>query len=339
MAIKRHIVLLMVIGLFTSCATQPAKYKYVTCVPDSVTVFEVVKAEGYYLDIPKDNKIEVLSLTNSGLDRIPSSIKRCKYLKRLNLEGNQIKHIPRWLTSLDSLEEINLNFNQLKLNKRDIRRLSKVEDVLLAGNGLKKLPNNVGCMRCESLNLSKNQLSTLPKSFAKLKQAKYLIFYDNKFESIPEELAGFKDLKHLDFYKNRLTKIPDFIGDMDNLQQLFLSFNNIEEIPDTLRNLKRLKYFYIHHNELHFIPEWITEMDSIERFGVGFNHLLDLPDLSKMKALYEFDAEHNLLERFPWELVKKPEMEILILRDNDFALSDEERMRLIQISKTMNINY
>ena len=337
MAIKRHIVLLLMIGLFTSCVTQPVKY--VTHVPDTVTRFEVVRAELQHLDIPQDNTIEVLSLTNCGLDRIPSSIKRCKKLQRLNLEGNRIKHIPRWLSSLDSLEEVNLNFNKLNLKKRDIRRLSKVEDVLLAGNDIKKLPDNVGCLRCESLNLSKNQLSTLPKSFAQLKQARYLIFYDNKFESIPEELASFKDLKHLDFYKNNIKGIPDFIGDMDNLQQLFLSFNKIEEIPDTLRNLKRLKYFYIHHNELHFIPEWITEMDSIERFGVGFNHLLELPDLSKMKALYEFDAEHNLLERFPWELVEKPEMEILILRDNDFMLSDEEKMRLIQISKTMNINY
>jgi len=126
---------------------------------------------------------------------------------------------------------------------------------------------------------------------------------------------------------------------MDNLQQLFLSFNQIEGIPDTLRNLKRLKFFYIHHNELHFIPEWITEMDSIERFGIGFNHLLTLPDLSKMKSLKDFDCEHNLLERFPWELVEKPDMEILILRDNDFNLSDEEKIRLIKASKTINLAY
>ena len=338
MTIKKHIVLfIMALGMFASCATQHARYT--THVPDTVTRFELNQSAVGSLVIPQNNNIEVLVLTNCGLDKIPSSIKHCKHLQRLNLERNQIKHIPRWLTSLDSLEEINLNFNQLKLNKRDIRRLSKVEDILLAGNGIKKLPDNVGVLRCESLNLSKNQLSSLPKSFAELKQARYLIFYDNAFESIPEELAGFKDLKHLDFYKNKITEIPDFIGDMDNLQQLFLSFNKIEKIPDTLRNLKRLKYFYIHHNELHFIPEWITEMDSIERFGVGFNHLLELPDLSKMKALYEFDAEHNLLERFPWELVEKPEMEILILRDNDFILSDEEKMRLIQMSKTKNINY
>ena len=325
----------MVLGLFASCAS----HRTVTHVSDTLTVFELNQTKIHRLDIPKDNQIEVLSLTSCGLDRIPSSIKRCKRLQRLNLEGNQIKHVPIWLSSLDSLEEINLNFNKLNLKRRDIRHLSKVEDVLLAGNGIKSLPNNIGILSCESLNLSKNQLSSLPKSFAKLKQARYLIFYDNAFESIPEELAGFKNLKHLDFYKNNITEIPEFVGSMDNLQQLFLSFNKIEEIPDTLRNLKRLKYFYIHHNELHFLPEWITEMDSIERFGVGFNHLLDLPDLSKMKALYEFDAEHNLLERFPWELVEKPEMEILILRENDFVLTDKEKMRLIQIGKTMNLNY
>jgi Leucine-rich repeat (LRR) protein len=110
-------------------------------------------------------------------------------------------------------------------------------------------------------------------------------------------------------------------------------------IPDTLRNLKRLKYFYIHHNELHFLPEWISEMDSIERFGVGFNHLLDLPNLSKMKSLKDFDCEHNLLERFPWELLEKPDMEMINARDNDFILSDEDRMRIIKASKTININY
>ena len=333
----RIVVLIMAIGLFSSCATHRARY--VTHVSDTLTVFELSRTPIQCLAIPEDNNVEVLSLTYCGLDRIPSDIKHCKRLRRLNLEGNQIRHIPRWLSSLDSLEEINLNFNQLKLSRRDIRRLSKIEDVLLVGNGIKSLPKNIGCLRCESLNLAKNQLSTLPKSFADIQQIRYLIFYENEFEAIPEVLAGFKDLKHLDFYKNKIKTIPDFVGNMDNLQQLFLSFNNIEEIPDTMRNLKRLKYFYIHHNELHFLPEWITEMDSIERFGVGYNHLLELPDLSKMQSLRDFDCEHNLLERFPWELVQKPGMELIVVRDNDFVLSDEEKMQLIRLSKIVNIIY
>ena len=291
------------------------------------------------IDFPEDNHIERLNLTNCHLTRIPKSIKKCKHLKDLNLEGNQIRHIPKWITELDSLEEISLNFNQLKLKKRDIRRLSKLKSILLAGNGIERLPKNVGQLHCNNLNLSKNKLHSLPASFANLTQIKNIIFYENEFEDIPEVLNGFNNLKHLDFYKNHIKEIPDFVGTMDNLEQLFLAFNNIEKIPDTLRHLKRLKYFYIHHNELHFLPEWITEMDSIERFGIGFNHLLELPDVSKMKSLKDFDCEHNLLERFPWKLLEKPDMEMIILRDNDFNLSDEEKMRLIKASKMMNIVY
>ena len=291
------------------------------------------------IDFPEGNHIDRLSLTNCHLTRIPSSIRRCKHLKALNLEGNQIRHIPRWIMELDSLEEITLNYNQLRLTKADIRHLSKAKQIVIGGNGFEKLPNNIGRLRCESLNLGKNKLHSLPPSFGQLKQLKHVIFYENEFTEIPEVLANCNELRHLDFYKNNLTEIPDFVGNMEHLQQLFLSYNKIEVIPDTLRNLKQLKYFYIHHNELHFLPAWMPEMDSIERLSVGYNHLLELPDLSKMPSLKEFDCEHNLLERFPWELVEKPDMELLILRDNDFNLSHEEKMRLIKASENINIVY
>ena len=306
---------------------------------DSLRIVELSRCGIREIDFPEGNHIEQLNLSNNQFDRIPKSIKKCKYLRSLNMEGNQIRHIPRWIMQLDSLEEITLNFNQLKLNRADIRHLSKVKQIIIGGNNIEKLPNNIGRLRCESLNLAKNKLHTLPKSFSRLNQVKSLIFYENEFEEIPEVLAGFNNLKHLDFYKNKLTEIPDFVSDLYGLQQLFLSFNKIEKISGNLRNLKRLKYFYIHHNELRFIPEWVAEMDSIERFGVGFNHLVDIPDLSKMKSLKDFDCEHNLMERFPWELVEKPGMEMINLRNNDFNLSDEEKTKLIKASKTVNVIY
>ena len=291
------------------------------------------------IDFPKENHIERLNLTSCHLTRIPTGIRRCKHLKALNLEGNQIRHIPRWIMDLDSLEEITLNYNQLKLTKADILHLSKAKQIVIGGNGFEKLPDNIGQLRCESLNLGKNKLHSLPNSFGRLKHLKHVIFYENEFTEIPEVLANCTELIHLDFYKNNLTKIPNFVGNMDCLQQLFLSFNHIKVIPDTLHNLKRLKYFYIHHNDLLFLPAWLTEMDSIERLSVGYNHLLELPDLSKMPLLKEFDCEHNLLERFPWELVEKPDMELIILRDNDFNLSNEEKKRLIKANSSSNIIY
>ena len=77
-----------------------------------------------------------------------------------------------------------------------------------------------------------------------------------------------------------------------------------------------------------FLPEWMVEMDRLERLGVGFNQLLELPDLAKIKSLYDFDCEHNLLDECPWGLVDKPGMEILIIRDNFFKLTLEEELHL-----------
>ena len=321
---------------FLSCATRE---RLVTSLPGDQALVQLERCDIQEVSVPKDNRIERLNLTSCKLTRIPSGIRQCKHLNALNLEGNEIRHIPKWIMELDSLEEINLNFNKLRLSRADIRHLSKVKQIIIGGNGIEKLPQNIGQLHCESMNLGKNKLRSLPKSFANLKHMKSLIFYENEFEDIPEVLADFKELKHLDFYKNNITEIPEFVGNLEGIQQLFLAFNKIETIPDTIRNLRRLKYFYIHHNELHFLPGWITEMDSIERFGVGFNHLLDLPDMSKMKSLKDFDCEHNLLERFPWELVEKPDMELINARNNDFILTDEERMRLIKASKTVNLVY
>ncbi|MCR5036928.1 MAG: hypothetical protein K6A73_06350, partial [Bacteroidales bacterium] len=72
------------------------------------------------------------------------------------------------------------------------------------------------------------------------------------------------------------------------------------------------------------LPEWIVEMDSLERLGVGYNKLISMPDMSEMPYLIELNCEGNLLEEFPWNLVEKPGMQFLIVRDNLFELSEEE---------------
>lgn len=282
-----------------------------------------------------DYTVEELSLANKKLNRIPHNIKRYKNLKRLNLEKNQIKHIPAWVSSLDSLDEINLNYNQLKLSKTDIRHLAKVKRLLMTDNGIEKLPDNVGRLQCKTLVMARNKISSLPASFAEMKNLRNIIFYENDFSEIPEPIAQLTSLREIDFYKNHIKVIPDFIGNLDSLEQIYLSFNEIEVIPDTLRNLKQLKYLYIHHNQIYFLPEWMTRMDSLERLGVGFNKLLEIPALSKMKSLKEFDCEHNLLEDCPWDLIEKGSMEILVIRDNFFKLTPEEKERL----DTLNVVY
>lgn len=276
------------------------------------------------IKFPRGNKIESIKLFDNSFKRVPPSIRHCKNLEHLDLEHNRIKHIPRFIAQLDSLRSLDLNHNRLKLTESDVRHASKVKKLSIGGNNIEKLPENIGILQCTNLNLGKNKLSSLPASFADLKQVHHLIFYENEFVTIPEEISGFENLQHLDFYKNHIKEIPDFIGNYENLRYLYLSYNEIEEIPDTLRNLKNLNYFYIHHNKILTIPDWIVEMDSLERFGVGYNKLISMPDMSEMPSLIELNCEGNLLEDFPWKLVFKPGMQFLIVRDNLFELTEEE---------------
>lgn len=276
------------------------------------------------IKFPRGNKIESIKLFNNDFKRIPSSIRHCKNLEHLDLEHNRIKHIPRFIAQLDSLRSLDLNHNRLKLSKSDIKHASKVKKLSIGGNNIEKLPENIGILQCTNLNLGKNKLSSLPASFADLKQVHHLIFYENEFVKIPEEISGFENLQHLDFYKNHIKEIPDFVGNYENLRYLYLSYNDIETIPDTLRALSSLTYFYIHHNKILNLPNWIVELDSLERLGVGYNKLISMPDMSGMPSLIELNCEGNLLEEFPWKLVEKPGMQFLIVRDNLFELKEEE---------------
>lgn len=273
---------------------------------------------------PKGNHIESIKLFDNNFKRVPRSIKNCKNLEHLDLEHNRIKHIPRFIAQLDSLRSLDLNHNQLKLTESDVKHASKVKKLSIGGNNIDKLPENIGILQCTNLNLGKNKLSSLPASFADLKQVHHLIFYENEFVTIPEEIAGFENLQHLDFYKNHIKEIPDFIGNYENLRYLYLSYNEIETIPDTLRTLSSLTYFYIHHNKILNLPNWIVELDSLERLGIGYNKLISMPDMSEMPSLIELNCEGNLLEEFPWKLVEKPGMQFLIVRDNLFELKEEE---------------
>ncbi len=278
---------------------------------------------------PKNTAITSVKLNGNRFRRIPRSLKRLKNLKTLEMERNRIKHIPRFLRKMEALQEINLNFNTVKLNRQAVKNLSRTNQILLVGNHLKQLPKNIGDLKAAGkLNFAKNELTTLPTSFDKLDSLKILIFYKNHFNTIPAEIFRLHQLIQLDFYYNNLKSIPPAIGRLKNLKQLFLSFNHISVLPDSMQQLTQLRYLYIHHNGLKVIPEWVKKFIYLQRVGFGYNQLFFIPDLSGLKELKEADYQHNNLSHFPWKMAESPSIEILILRNNPFILSQEEKEKL-----------
>jgi len=284
----------------------------------------------------RHDTITVLSLSENELKRIPRSIRKLTNLKILNLSNNHIKRIPRWLKRMSALEDLDLNYNRLKLTRASIRRLQNMRILQLGGNQLTELPDNIGSLhRVKKLNLGKNQLSGVPASMVQLDSLNTLIFYSNKFRYIPLEITQLPHLAELDYYYNELETVPLELGNMTQLKRLYLAFNQLETLPDTLRNLQQLRYFYVHHNLLGYIPDWIAQFQHMEILDISYNNLFEIPDFSTMPALYELDIQHNEIAWFPWALLEKPNLKLLLAKDNPFILDQEQKTQLEMLKKEL----
>ncbi len=278
---------------------------------------------------PKNSVIESLNLSENNFRRMPRSIKRLKQLTSLTISDNNIKRIPRFLKKMDNLTSLEINFNRIKLTKADIRRLKNIEVLVMAGNNITKLPDNINELKnIKKLNFSKNKLSSVPAAFALLDSLEIIIFYQNQFNHIPHEIMSISSLRIIDFYYNKVSEIPEEFGILQNLTMIFLAYNNIEVLPGTLKSLQKLRALYIHNNLVHSIPDWITDFSDLEILDVSYNKLFSIPDMSEMPALYEVDIQENNIDHFPWKLIEKPNLRLLLLKGNPFILDKEEKKQL-----------
>ncbi len=134
----------------------------------------------------------------------------------------------------------------------------------------------------EILNLSGNQLTTLPADLDRLHRLEVIFCSDNQFTVLPEVLGrcpslrmvGFKAnkvhtlpaaalppaLRWLILTDNELRSLPAEIGQCQHLQKLMLAGNQLTELPATLANCTRLELLRIAANQLTALPEWLLTM-------------------------------------------------------------------------------
>jgi hypothetical protein len=54
-----------------------------------------------------------------------------------------------------------------------------------------------------------------------------------------------------------------------------------------------------------------------------------------MPALTDLEVQNNFIDRFPWELLEKVSIHLLILKDNAFNLSSMDREKLKTITESL----
>lgn len=149
----------------------------------------------------------------------------------------------------------------------------------------------------EVLNLSGNQLSSLPDDLPRLHRLRILFCSDNAFTEVPAvvgrcdslEMVGFKAnrirtiaaealpplLRWLILTDNQLEKLPAEIGQCTRLQKLMLAGNKLQTLPETLANCSRLELLRIAANQLPALPAWLLDMPRLSWLAFAGNPFSD----------------------------------------------------------------
>lgn len=145
----------------------------------------------------------------------------------------------------------------------------------------------------EILDLSHNQLTSLPKEFSQLKKLKIVFASNNCFETLPEILGQCENLEMIGFKSNRINKVPTNALPK-KLRWLILTDNHIESLPESLGERSRLQKLLLAGNRLKALPLTLAQSRNLELIRISANKLTEFPDqLLKLPKLAWFAFSGN----------------------------------------------
>lgn len=166
---------------------------------------------------------------------------------------------------------------------------------LRLAEGLTEFPEEVYQLaeHIEILDMSGNELTSLPDDFGRLKNLKILFLSNNKFDHLPEvisdcpklEMIGFKsnqiktvaegsiplDTRWLILTDNQIEKLPSDFGKLTRLRKLALAGNNIQSLPESMANCTQLELIRLSANHLSEIPDWLLQLPKLSWLALSGN--------------------------------------------------------------------
>ncbi len=114
------------------------------------------------------------------------------------------------------------------------------------------------------VNLSHNQLVSLPESMGLLFHLKTLLVNNNKLKTLPSSFVHLVKLEKVDMSNNVLTELPEDLGKMESLRKLNISNNHLRTLPISLGKSDGIEVVLARHNRLENPPQHICNEGSIE---------------------------------------------------------------------------
>ncbi|MFZ5818793.1 MAG: COR domain-containing protein, partial [Chloroflexota bacterium] len=130
-----------------------------------------------------------------------------------------------------------------------------------------------------------------------------------KLTELPESIGQLKQLQKLylnhDWSKsgentNQLTTLPDSLGQLTQLTELNLSYNQLTTLPDSLGQFTELQALYIAANQITSVPEWIKRLTKLKSLSLENTGIANLPDwIGNLSELQFLSVSANKLKELP----------------------------------------
>ena len=235
-------------------------------------------------------KLGLLDLANNNIKKVHAFGKEVE-LASLYLNNNQIEEIPADLCGFsDNTESLNFSYNKLKKipNIFDASSIHVMGSVDFSNNEITGVDNAGGYkgINASTVSLAHNKLAKFPSEL--ISAGSPIITLDlssNQMTSIPKGSIRGKYaylLQVMDFRFNKLTSLSDdFLSDnMPYITNIDLSYNCFSQVPTQPLNSANLRAFGINHQRdaqgnrpLRTWPTGITKCPSLIQFQIGSNDI------------------------------------------------------------------
>jgi len=160
---------------------------------------------------------------------------------------------------------------------------------------------------CHSLtDLELSQPGEIPSWVRSAPSLRSLSIDFSQITSLPDWIGDLQSLTSLQLsFNERLETLPDSIGNLKNLDELYIYSSPIKCLPDSMGNLKNLRKLFLKYSLIEKMPEWLGDLQSLAALSLdGKKTMKALPDsIGNLKNLVYLDISGSCIEKLPGSIV------------------------------------
>lgn len=223
------------------------------------------------------------------IDEIPQPSNISKHTTFLDLSRQNLSFLPKWLVNFKSLTELNLSQNRVSLTDHDLNVLRlmgrNLVSLNLSRNSIQRLPlERHTCQtlfsrilkKLTNLDLSSNEITDFEAVLLNENLEK-LQLSGNDISSLPKFPIEMVKLRYLYLGFNKISILGESVEDLTNLKVLALNNNMLTSIrPNTFFRLTSLTTFHLHYNQISHLPRLVIDgLPNLQELSLRGNPLID----------------------------------------------------------------